>query len=162
MIIMGIDPGAKTGGVSYCDYDIIVNRYSYIDVRPMPPSSDLGDLFDSLKPDLVYIEKAQSFPKQGISSAFNYGDHFGQLQGLCIAFKVPYVLVPPRNWTKGILLGTKTKDSPKKRNIEAARRLFPQVSLVAEGCRVPHMGIVDALLIMHFGRLQFSTLSGYF
>lgn len=146
MVIIGIDPGKATGGIAILGVD------DGIWVSPMPGMIELADWLERYPGAHVFLEKAQSFPKQGIASAFNYGDHFGQIQGIVIAFGMPYTLVPPARWSKVMLQGTKLKDSPKARNIEAARRLFPNVKLVAEDCRRPHSGMVDALLIAEYGR----------
>lgn len=151
---IGIDPGRSSGGVCIIEHD-----GGYADLTPMPDMAYLakklfrlqevteeGELFCG-------IEKAQSFPGQGISSAFGYGDHFGQLQGLMIALKIPYALIPPKTWAKEVQCGTLTKLDPKKRSLEAARRLFPQVSLLAtERCKKPHSGMYEALLIAEYVR----------
>lgn len=156
MIIIGIDPGAKTGGIcSLSDLGIVLS----LDI--MPPLQELVCFIDYVEtPRHCFIEKAQSFPKQGIASAFNYGDHFGQLQGILIALRIPYTLVAPGTWSKVMLSGTKEKDKPKDRNITAAQRLFPGVNLVADGCRKPHTGMVDALLIAEYGRRSLGPVRG--
>lgn len=153
MIVIGIDPGTTSGG-----WAIITD--TFIEVSPMPDILSFADMLEDTKKVAkrgehalhVFIEKAQSFPGQGISSAFNYGCHFGELLGVIAALVIPHTLVHPAKWTKVMLSGTKAKDKPKARNIEAARRLFPEVNLVADGCRTPHTGMVDALLIAEYGK----------
>ena len=148
--IVGIDPGEKSGGVA-----VIHDDHALPHVIPMPSIEDFADIMEelALKRSHVFIEKAQSFPKQGIASAFNYGRHFGELLGVIMAFKMPHTLVPPRTWTKVMHAGTKDADT-KSRSIEAVRRLFPLVLLVPEESRAkkPHLGIVEALLIAEYGR----------
>lgn len=101
----------------------------------------------------VFIEKAQSFPGQGISSAFTYGTHFGELCGTLWACGLAHTLVPPKTWTKVIHAGTKANDDPKKRTLEAVRRLFPDINLLAtKRSSVPHAGLYDALAIAEYGR----------
>lgn len=143
-IICGIDPGQK-GGVAFIDSDNVV-------VVPMPSIPGLIDLFREWSPDVVYLEKAQAMPSQGCVSMFNYGDHFGQLQGVLIALMIRYVLVPPRTWTKVIHAGC-TGDDAKEKSLQAVQRLFPTVDLLAtDRSRVPHQGLIDALLIAEYGR----------
>lgn len=102
----------------------------------------------------IFIEKAQSFPKQGIASAFNYGVHFGELLGVIQALGLSHTLVSPRTWTKVMHQGTKD-DEPKKRSLEACRRIFPNIKLEAtERSKRAHDGIVDALLLAEYGRRQ--------
>ena len=143
--VVGCDPGL-TGGLAFL-------RKDSIDVVAMPSIQEFAALLLDHGDLHVFIEKAQSFPKQGIASAFNYGTHFGELLGVLVAYKIPHTLVPPRTWTKVIHAGTKDGDT-KTRSIEAAQRLFPGVSLVPEGSKgkKPHLGIVEALLIAEYGR----------
>lgn len=142
MVIVGIDPGQKGAIVELGD-DIFVH--------PMPGIADVRNLLDASEPYHVFIEKAQSFPGQGISSAFNYGVHFGELLGCIQALGIAHTLVPPRTWTKVMHAGCAAGE-PKERSLEAARRLFPSVNLVQPRCKKPHDGIVDALLIAEYGR----------
>jgi crossover junction endodeoxyribonuclease RuvC len=150
--IVGIDPGL-TGGLA------ILGEPGGRDCR-LQPMPDTGEVFKELEfckemgPTHVYVEKAQSFPGQGIASAFNYGRHFGELLGILTALRIPHTLVSPRTWTKVIHAGTKGAD-PKVRTLEAVRRLFPGVNLQGSAnSKKPHEGIVDALAIAEYGRRQ--------
>lgn len=99
---------------------------------------------------LIFIEKAQAMPKQGVSSTFNYGTGFGRLIGWCEALGLPFELVTPQAWMRVMHAGTTGTDS-KARSLQAAQRLFPGVSLIPGKCRKPHMGLVEALLICEYG-----------
>jgi crossover junction endodeoxyribonuclease RuvC len=150
-MILGIDPG-KTGGVAILENDgRIVVAYT------MPSMQELHTELMCYDIDMCYVEKAQSFPGQGIASAFTYGDHFGQLQGLLIALHLPYELVPPVTWSRAMLAGVAEPRSAEKkikkdktRNFEAARRLFPDFEALRKN--KPHTGITDALLLAEWGR----------
>ena len=111
----------------------------------------MHEVYETLRewaPQMVYLEKAQAMPKQGVSSVFTYGDHFGQLQGILISLGIPYQLVTPQAWQKTMFAGTATTLKPKKRALIAATRLYPHQDWRAhEGCRVAHDGIVDAALL---------------
>lgn len=154
MIIVGIDPG-KTGGIA-------IIRPSYtsqrdVDLLVMPEIQEFAAKMQWLETDTsadchVFLEKAQSFPGQGIASAFNYGVGYGELLGVLWALGLAHTLVPPRTWTKAIHAGTKDAE-PKKRTLEAVQRLFPEMKLTAnDRCKKPHLGIVDALAIAEYGR----------
>lgn len=155
MIVVGIDPGEVSGGYAtrWADGRIHGDK--------MKNTKDLTSYLRGVKAfkdqeTYVFIEKAQSFPKQGIASAFNYGRHFGELLGICGSLGLSVTLVHPRVWTKQMHIGAKT-DEPKKRSLEVCQRLFPEVNLLGtERSKNPHEGIVDALLIMEFGRRQLS------
>jgi len=142
--LIGVDPGV-TGGVA------ILTADSTLITLPMP--ADLRE-FANLVADAshVIVEKAQSFPGQGIASAFNYGRHFGELLGAIIAQRVPFSLVSPGTWTRSLHVGVSGTD-PKKKSAEAARRLFPNHDFRASvRCKKPHDGMVDAALILEWGR----------
>ncbi len=155
-MIVGIDTG-KTGGIAQ-----LMHNGEIVWATSMPSMQELVEelciLRDSSACGLfVFLEKAQAFPGQGVVGMFNYGDHYGQLQGILIALRIPYELVPPQTWTKSMLSGTVAPRSAEKkikkdksRNIEAARRLFPTLEELRKA--KPHTGIVDALLIAEYGR----------
>lgn len=154
---IGIDPG-KQGGIGII-YD---DNNKDLDVVPMDTPQSFAFFIEIEKPTIrhVFIEHAQAMPRQGVTSMFTYGEHFGHLQGILIAYKVPYTLVPPRNWQRAMFLGTKQKTGAKKRNpkdraLEAANRVFAKKSsfwFKSKRCKKPHDGMIDAALIAEFCR----------
>lgn len=156
MIICGIDPGQKGGWAT-------IRANGDVEVFSMPPELSSPMYFfagylNGLRMAAgteelhVFIEKAQAMPKQGVSSMFTYGVHFGTLLGIIMAYRVKHTLVPPRTWASKIHAGTKAGD-PKHRTLEAVRRLFPAVDLLeTPRCKKPHSGKVDALAIAEYGR----------
>lgn len=146
--IVGIDPGAK-GGIAF----IAPDTGAVLRLMPMPDYRVFTDTLDAPHPRAVFLEKAQAFPKQGVVSVFNYGHHAGVLEGVLIALGIAYRLVPPREWTKVMHAGIGEKVSAKDKSLVAAQRWFPRVNLLAtERSRIPHEGLIDALLIAEFGR----------
>lgn len=155
-MIIGIDPGATTGGIA-----IMLDHGEVMMLWEMPSIVELVYEFTALKAGadsslFAYVEKAQAFPGQGVVSMFNYGLGYGQILGVLGALEIPYELIHPRVWSKEMLTGTsepvqsKKLKKDKSRNIEAARRLFP--SLPELRAKKPDSGIVDALLIAEYGR----------
>lgn len=60
--------------------------------------------------------------------------------------------VTPQRWQKALIPGAKAKET-KPRALSRARQLWPgEKFLATDRCRVPHDGIVDALLIAEFAR----------
>lgn len=146
--VIGIDPGQKGGfAVTHDGRDIV-------ELTVMPESTkDLVIYFSKFdtKTTIVYLEKCQPMPKQGVSSVFTYGVHFGFLRGMLEALRLPYWLVPPRRWQYDAFVGT-TASEPKKRAKEAACRLFPRTCFRAtERSQKAHEGLVDATLIAWWG-----------
>jgi crossover junction endodeoxyribonuclease RuvC len=151
MIYVGIDPG-QNGGVAFVDEK---NAESF--VIPMPDIFEFNDLILGWEADFgikhVYVEKAQAMPKQGVTSMFTYGTHFGTLLGVLTAHKVPYTLVPPKEWQREMFKGTPTKraegmNKPKERALQIARRLFPKQNFLKTlRAQKPHDGMIDSILI---------------
>lgn len=148
--VMGIDCGTSSGAVAILTLDGAIYK-----TLPMPTMTALTTLIKDVKPLCVYIEKAQAMPGQGVCSMFNYGAHFGCLVGIMTALGQDYWLVPPQTWTRVIHRGAKMLTS-KEKSRECAERLWPGYDLRANSrCRVPHLGIIDALLIAEYGRTHY-------
>lgn len=146
-MICGIDPGNRGAIV------LISLSGEALEAVEMPDSVwAIGDEIDRLKPAFIVVEKAQAMPKNGVVAMFNYGVHFGMIQGAIAALNIPFTLLEPRRWTKAMHVGC-TGDSAKERSLMACRRLFPRFN-VNRGVKKmrPHDGIVDALLIAEYAR----------
>jgi hypothetical protein len=108
---------------------------------------------------LAAVEKAGSRPAQGVVSAFTFGRASGVVDGVLAALGIPRELVAPQRWQKEVVgLPAKGGDpkgrrkAAKARSLAYARRRFPSVSLVPEGCRVESDGLADALAICEWAR----------
>lgn len=151
----GIDPGLK-GGIA-----LVSSSGSLIDAVPMPNDVngiDVRAVMEKIRRYTaesfvkVIIEKTQSMPKQGISSAHTYGIGFGSIIGVLVALDIPYMMVRPAQWTKAMHVGTDAGE-PKERSYQAAVRTWPRQSWQSTPrCRKPHDGMIDAALIAEFGR----------
>lgn len=150
MIYVGIDPGQK-GGVSF-----VSSKTNYVTI-PMPSAFELNDILLNWNKDFsikhCFLERAQSMPKQGVKSMFNYGDHYGQIQGILISQSISFTLVPPKDWQKEMLKGSCQKKTTKERALEIARRLFPKEKFVPTiRSTRPHDGMIDSILLAEFCR----------
>lgn len=114
---------------------------------------------------IAILEQSQSMPKQGISSAFNYGVGYGELRGILSTLKVPFVEVKPSQWKKEILKGKKRESKGKKKDgttkkkdrkdvsIKMCQSLFPNVCLIpTPRSTKEHDGIAEACLLAEYGR----------
>ena len=142
---LGIDPGIK-GGMCIVRID-----GTPIEVMRMPKGS--AEIIDWIgyaarKFNLVIVvEKSQAMPKQGVTSAFRYGAHFGIFSTVAIMLRIPYHEVHPTIWKKALGLSSNKLDS-----ITACRRIFPTIELVPDKCRKESDGIAEALLIAQWAR----------
>jgi len=95
----------------------------------------------------VFIEKVHSAPGQGVVSMFSFGKGLGQLIGMIQTLGLPYEDISPQVWKRHFkLIG-----ADKKASIAKCVQTFPSINLIQKGCRVPHEGIAEALLILTYG-----------
>jgi len=89
----------------------------------------------------AYIESVHAMPKQGVSSTFKFGQHYGSLLMGLACLEIPYERVAPGVWQRamGCLTGGEKNISKAK-----AQQLFPAL-------KITH-AIADALLIAEYGR----------
>ncbi len=152
--IVGIDPG-KHGAICILQDKIIVTLVEMMDAWRF------ADMIEHEKPDVVYIEKAQAFPKNGAVAMFNYGRDFGQILGVLISLHIKHYLIPPATWAKKMHVGVIRSLPAKVKSLQAAKRLKPLETWreeigpwgISESKRkVAHDGFVDAYLLAEYGR----------
>lgn len=175
--VIGIDPGLEGGVAIISPAGCIVHNMPVVDGAV--DAFTLAQLIRNYGPAaqmIVVLESVHSMPHQGVASAFTFGKGYGTLLGVCGALGVRTELVTPQAWKKVVLPGlipAKVKLPPdatpaakkaakaahKKAGKDAAigwcRRAYPLVSLIPEGCRVPHDGRADALCLAEFARLKY-------
>ena len=136
MIVLGLDPGRSGGYASISPDRVAAFKW---------PETD-ADTAGVLAPFMglecfAYLELVHSMPKQGVSSSFKFGDHYGFLRGLLVAYKIPFALVPAHKWQRA--MGCLTHGD-KNISKQKAQQLFPQV-------KITH-ATADALLIAEYCR----------
>lgn len=155
-LVVGIDPG-KRGAWVVMDMEgkvlltgLLKDVYNMTDMLRDKFGCDPEDLREMA--DIhIFLEKGQSVIGNGGSSMFTYGHLCGWIEATLHVLKYKYTLVQPRAWCKVMHVGARG-DKAKEKSLHAGRALFPNVSLIPDGCRVIHDGIVDALLIAEYGR----------
>jgi len=140
---LGIDPGKKGGiallhdtGIEGCwdfDKDVLLTMTEFLS-REHEASR-------------CCLERVHAMPNQGSVSMFTFGQGYGWILGVLDAFNISYQTIEPRRWKAEFGL-----NSDKAKSIEVCKNLFPGVSLVPHGCRTPHDGIAEALLMAEFAR----------
>lgn len=156
-LYVGIDPG-QTGGIVALTLSGEVRFKSIMPVKDgLIDGRALAAIFRSVLQDaVVVLELAQSFPKQGVASSFNYGRGFGVIEGVLQSLRIDYKLVRPAWWTKVLHEGLLKELPPKVRSLQVAKRLFPNEDLRKNTrCKNFHEGLVDAALLAEYGRRKF-------
>jgi crossover junction endodeoxyribonuclease RuvC len=140
-LYIGIDPGAN-GGIAVIDE---AGRLEYH--TKMPLLRDCAKLFRQYakhnNSSIVYIEKVNSMPNQGVVSVFTFGKAYGQLLGILAAYDFTFLEVPPKTWQKlYIFERSETKKHHKNALKNAAQSLYPHVKMT--------LYIADAILLAHY------------
>lgn len=152
---VGIDPGAS-GGLALTQGTVV------IEWEEMPRlDRDLLNLLRQWKedyaPEFCYLEKVNSMPGEGHVGAFSFGEGFGKLQMALAATEIPYELVTPRVWQKGLGVKAKEKSESKKDFKERLRhlaiQLFPSEPLWDKPKTLgKQRAVCDAMLIAEYCR----------
>ena len=145
--VIGIDPGGS-GGFGIIR---IMDEAIAISAMKMPDTEkDISDLIGTLKrPNTsAYIEKVNSMPGQGISSAWKFSGNYHGLRMAMVCHGIPFEEVRPQVWQKGLAIPKRKKTESQtqfKNRLKAkAQQLFPDI-------QVTH-AIGDALLLAEYGR----------
>jgi len=141
IVYAGIDPG-KTGACAYMSEDGAT--YDVFDWPGDEASAarKIKQLADNFEIRYCVLEAVSAFPGNGAVSMFNFGTNFGIWRGILATVGIPFSLIRPQKWQKGLILRNDGKDT-KARSLTAARRLFPDAELHLK----KHNGRADALLM---------------
>jgi crossover junction endodeoxyribonuclease RuvC len=160
MTLIGIDPGASGAIVALLGNTVLRSE-------PLPVAKKVGLLLGDFA-DIVegiaraqapgaarfIVERAQSFPRQGISSAFNYGRDYGAILGVLAALSVSYETVPAHVWHAAICgkRPSEGRAEAKARALQAVQQRLPHLHLPTT-IKVRE-GIVDAACLALWGQLM--------
>ena len=147
MVYIGIDPG-KNGGYAVINEMLIeteVETFPWDDKAFVEKMRECGCWYREAR---CCLEKVGAMPGQGTVSMFSFGKSAGFIEGVLMANKIPYQLVPPQTWKKAFSL-----NASKLSSIEVCQKLFPEVDLYrTERCKKPHDGMAEALLMAEYAR----------
>ncbi|MBU0990952.1 MAG: hypothetical protein KJ737_00545 [Proteobacteria bacterium] len=141
---IGIDPG-KDGAAALLSEDAI----DYFDWPgdSVQAAKEIGRWLEDYHISLAVIEKVSARPGNGSVSMFKFGTNYGVWHGILSAFSIPFTLLSPSQWQKGLVTPTDGNE-PKQRSLTVARRLFPKAELHLK----KHHGRSDALLMAYTAR----------
>ncbi len=156
---IGIDPGF-TGAIAFIDRESGELDFFDMPILKLGKKTELNrmHLFEIMYPwsrggGIAAIERAQSMPKQGVRSVFNYAQGYGILLGMLSALRIPHFVVPPVTWKKTMLAGLpRGKDTARFQ----AMGLFPTAGKDLNLKK--HHGRADAILLAEYCRLRSRNL----
>lgn len=157
--VLGIDPGKDGALVVLTDVGLgrlkCIRQILTSDLCPdayIPERMDdaVSAAVSELGVDLAVLERVNTRPGEGRSSAFNFGAGWGLWRGI-LAGRVRVIEPTPVAWTKALL-----RDVPgegKDRTIAWAAQVL-DLNLSPGRKRVPHSGLADAAGLAAYGILR--------
>ena len=116
--ILGIDPGQK-GALAFLNDEGLIWEIEDMPVLGKEINAHmLARLIQGYGPiRQAVVERAQTMPKQGIASAFNYGVGYGKILGVLAALDIPTAFYSSPEWKKHWRLSN-DKDLSRRRATE--------------------------------------------
>jgi crossover junction endodeoxyribonuclease RuvC len=142
--VVGIDPGITGALAIHTDGRLTV-------VMDMPvydgrtDGAALRDILHFWEPDVVYLERTQAMPKNGVIASFSLGMNSGIIIGVLAGMSHPFVRVRPQDWKSK--LGVSRLDKNALRGI--VREIYPEKA--SEFARVKDHNRAEAVLISRYG-----------
>jgi crossover junction endodeoxyribonuclease RuvC len=147
-IIIGIDPG-KSGAAAIIwpmgiTEVIRFEKWTEADIASRFSTFQARNDVDAV----AYLEQVGAMPGQGVTSMFSFGQSFGFIRGLLVAYGIPFVMVTPQKWQKAVgFTGKMEKGDRKKALKQLAQQYYPSIEKMTND-------MADAILIAHYGKLQ--------
>jgi Holliday junction resolvasome RuvABC endonuclease subunit len=150
--VCGVDPGIHGGLAIVSLFESGPRLISAIDVPTVGVAAkervDVIALQQWLLehgPYRAFIERAQSYPKQGASSGFKYGRAVGSIEAIITACAIPFEIIEPSLWKRALRLRGKDKEGSR----QYALQMFPHAHALLS--RKKDHGRGEAALIAYFG-----------
>jgi crossover junction endodeoxyribonuclease RuvC len=145
MKILGIDPGLGGALALIGDGFLAVEDMPVMGVgrQKVVNGAQVANIVDRWEPDTVMLERVHAMPKQGVVSAFRFGQVLGTIEGIVLGINIPLRYCTPQKWKKHFRL-----NADKEQARMQAIRLFP--SLADQLSRKKDDGRAEALLIAKY------------
>lgn len=158
MTYMGIDPGKKG-----CMCLLAYWEHEIVNIHFIPWNENMKNIQIDFRhlinkeiefPSLCILEKVHAMPKQGVTSSFTFGQGYGKWIAFLELQNIPFRMIPPQQWQKG-LVSKKDGDGSIKKAVEVTcNRLFPKHKQLLYNKRGTYQdGCGDALLMAYKAKL---------
>lgn len=144
---LGVDPGKNGAAVLLDKLGNVLKILDFSKLTTKDVSDEMKDLSNAV--NFAILEKVHSRPRDGRASAFKFGEAYGTIKALLVAYNIKFEEVSPLKWMNYLHCRT---GGDKKVTREAAQRLFPDhkwtlktadAVLIAEYCRQIRLTIQD-------------------
>lgn len=171
MTVIGIDPGLNGGFAILKDDGSIETFKMPLIIAGILDIKLIANILKKYKSKdcFLVLENVHALFGSSAAATFTFGHVCGALESLVVLSEIPFIKCGPKEWQKLAYLGIKeirkpskidAKGKEKKGAIEtkmmslvAATRLYPNADYhKTPKSKKEHDGIVDALLIAHYGK----------
>jgi len=148
-MILGIDPGLS-GALAFLDDELLIYDIPTLEIsrngkkKRQIDLQGLLALFGMYNVRHCYLESVNAMPGQGVSSMFQMGRGFGQIEMGLASYKIPVTYITPQVWKKKLGV-PKDKDGARSR----ASQLIPAEA--HQWDLKKHHGRAEAALIALYG-----------
>lgn len=153
---IGCDPGLHGAIAIIYEESVALMDMPLLGSKELDVPKIMQFFYESLPPmsaqPYCIIEKAQTMPKQGIVSAFNYGKAYGMLLACLYMKGIVFKEIPPMTWKKYFGLIRADKDESRRK----ATQLHPAIDLRYK--KDHHKA--EAILLADFAK-HFFTIGNY-
>lgn len=147
VIIIGIDPGGRSGGaVALTSTGVVITTIRF----GRSTLAEVADWFSAVAPAAAMMESVGPMPKQGVRSVWTFGHHTGAVEGICAALQVPLHKVAPTRWQAAY--GLRRASSETTTRWKA--RLRERADQIGAESGPWHRELADAYLIAAYARRE--------
>lgn len=172
-IFLGVDPGLK-GGLFYVDFEKNIALSSSMPVQASETGSGKANVAPEAldawikrlpaTPQICALEDVYSMPRDGVVSAFTFGEGKGIVRGVMACNKIKVVPISPSVWKKDFnLLKNKLLVGESRQRTDAKQRAIALARATYKNCAdqlLTSEGICEASLIAIYCALQYGPRAG--
>lgn len=156
-VIVGCDPG-NNGAFAFLDvsnntiqiFDMPTIEFETTKTRVKIDEYAIVSLLQRCDIYHIYMEEVFSSPQMGVTSAFNFGEGKGKIEGIAAALSIPITQVKPARWKKDMRV-----PADKRASVQRASQLIPSAAPTFKGPRGGLMdGRAEAAILALYGALE--------
>lgn len=133
-ISIGVDPGSSGAMCVIIDYEtgrteMHVHRFKKMTEKEVAECFKPYKGLSGKEGIFCVLERVHSFPGNGASSTFKFGENYGFIQGVLYSYSIPFSLDTPQTWMKtyGMKKNKNESGTQWKNRLKArAQQLFPE------------------------------------
>lgn len=140
--ILGIDPGASGAMVAM---DEAGNYITHVEFESLHTYKDMLTTLSEKYSLIALLEKVHAMPGQGVTAMFSFGQRYGEIIGMLVAYSIPFTLVQPKDWQKRLEIKNLSKLPKATRKKEIANSISNKYPDLRSKLYGPKGGLLDGV-----------------